>query len=51
MSDEAAWDDPERAVQIEDSNPEALAGVEIQFDPYADDDDEKLEVFDLEGGA
>lgn len=36
-ADDAAWDDPDRAVQIEDDSPESLAGVEVEFDPEADD--------------
>lgn len=35
----APWDDPDRAVQIEDDNPEALAGDEVDFDPDAADPD------------
>jgi hypothetical protein len=35
------WDDPDRAVQIEDSDPESLAGEEVEFRPEtADPDDE-----------
>lgn len=35
--DDAAWLDPDRAVQIEDDNAETLAGDETEFDPEADD--------------
>jgi hypothetical protein len=38
-TDDVAWDDPDRAVQIEDDNPEALAGEEVEFDPAGDEDD------------
>lgn len=38
---DAAWDDPDRAVQIEDDNPEALAGEEVEFDPDASDDEDE----------
>lgn len=34
-ADEAAWDDPDRAVQIEDDDPETLVGEEVEFDPEA----------------
>ena len=37
--DDSAWDDPDRAVQFEDSNPESLAGDEVEFNPEADDDE------------
>lgn len=36
--DGAGWDDPDRAVQIEDDNPESLAGGPVEFDEAADDD-------------
>ncbi len=41
MTDADAWDDDTRAVQIEDDNPEALAGAEVEFDPEADEDDDE----------
>lgn len=31
------WDDPDRAVQIEDSDPESLAGDEVEFNPEQED--------------
>jgi hypothetical protein len=34
----APWEDTDRAVQIEDDNPESLAGDDVDFDP--DDDGE-----------
>ncbi len=37
---DAAFDDPDRAVQIEDFDPESLAGDDVIYDPDADDDDE-----------
>lgn len=40
-ADDAAWDDPDRAVQIEDDSPESLAGVEVEFDPEADDESDE----------
>lgn len=36
MSVDAAWNDPDRAVQYEDSDPESLAGEELEDDQ--DDD-------------
>lgn len=37
-NDDAAWANPDRAVQYEDDSPEALAGEPVEFDPDADDD-------------
>lgn len=37
-TDDSAWGDPDRAVQIEDNDPEALAGEEIEFDETVDDE-------------
>lgn len=36
-TDPVLWDDPDRAVQVEDDNPEALAGEPVEFDEAADD--------------
>lgn len=47
--DHPGWDDPDRAVQIEDENPEALAGAEVEFDEAADD--QVQEDFPPEGNA
>lgn len=38
INDTPGWDDPDRAVQIEDDNPESLAGADTVFDPDADPD-------------
>ncbi len=38
------WEDPERAVQIEDDNPEQFAGDEVEFDPDDGEDDDEGEV-------
>lgn len=43
---DVAWNDPDRAVQIEDNDPEALAGEEIEFDETVDDDPEANELHD-----
>jgi hypothetical protein len=40
MTDADAWDDPDRAVQIEDDNAESLAGAEVEFDPDDDETDD-----------
>jgi len=47
--DEARWDNPDEAVQVEDDNPEALAGEEVTFDPEAVDDETDDEADD-DGG-
>lgn len=36
--DAQAFDDPDRAVQVEDDNPEAFAGETVVFDADADDE-------------
>lgn len=38
--DDPGWDDPDLAVQIEDGDPESLAGEEVDFSPDDDEDDE-----------
>lgn len=43
--DEDVWADPDRAAQIEDDNPEALAGEEVEFNPDEDDDEAEREDF------
>lgn len=40
---EPGWDNPDQAVQVEDDNPESLAGDEVEFDPDADETDDEGE--------
>jgi hypothetical protein len=37
------FDDPDRAVQIEDDNPETLAGEPVDFDPDTPDPSDDVE--------
>lgn len=37
---DAPFDDPEQVTQIEDNDPESLAGEPVEFDPDAPDDDD-----------
>lgn len=48
---EARWNDPDLAVQVEDDNPESLAGVEVEFDEAADDEPAEQEDFPAEGAG
>lgn len=50
-TDPAPWDDPDRAVQVEDDNPEALAGEPVEFDEAADDGTSDDGTSDDEGEA
>lgn len=43
MTDDAATADNDTTVQVEDDDPESLAGEAVEFDPADDDADEPSE--------
>jgi hypothetical protein len=43
VTDDSAFDDPDRCIQIEDDDPQSLAGDPVIFNPDADDSDDGTE--------